>query len=112
MGGGIAGAINYLTLAPTRDLTQARLAIGSDTYISGDLRFGRAAGRHQMIAAATGLFSEGWRDHNERKVGNAFFKDVVRMGQASALAVGPSTASSASDAVSINVTTWRVAARD
>jgi iron complex outermembrane receptor protein len=83
--GGIAGALNYLTLAPRGDETRVRASLGSDTYAAGDFRFGRSAGRHQFLAAGTGLYSDGWRDHNERTVANLFAKNVGRVGTSSAL---------------------------
>jgi outer membrane receptor protein involved in Fe transport len=83
--GGIAGAINYLTLSPSGNDARARASVGSDTFLNGDLRLGRAAGRHQFLVALNGTYSEGWREQNDRKIANVFAKDTVRLGSSAAL---------------------------
>lgn len=76
--GGLAGAVNYITLSPDSDASHASLRLGSDQYRRAQALYSQA-GDHSggIVASVTHERADGWRANNERDGSQVFVKGIV-----------------------------------
>lgn len=79
--GGLAGAVNYISLDPGSDASHLSLRLGSDDYRRAQALYGRAnddgAG---VVAGVTHEKADGWRENNARESTQLFAKGVLPLG--------------------------------
>ena len=84
--GGLAGAVNYLSLDPASDASHVSLRVGSDDYRRARGVFThQATGGAGVVASVSHESADGWRENNQRDTTQVFAKGVLPVGEAATL---------------------------
>ncbi|PJK13836.1 hypothetical protein CO613_08865 [Lysobacteraceae bacterium NML07-0707] len=80
--GGLAGAVNYISIDPESDASHVSLRLGSENYRRGQVLFTRAGeNRSGLVLSATHERADGWRDNNARESTQLFAKGILPLGE-------------------------------
>ena len=79
--GGLAGAVNYLSLDPGSDASHLSLRFGSERYRRAQALYTRAGeGGAGVVASVSHERADGWRENNARESTQLFAKGVLPLG--------------------------------
>lgn len=80
--GGLAGAVNYISLDPGSDASHVSLRFGSDNYRRTRVLFTHEADSGAgVVVSASHEKADGWRDNNARETSQLFAKGVLPLGE-------------------------------
>ncbi|MGO1893847.1 MAG: TonB-dependent receptor [Luteimonas sp.] len=87
--GGLAGAVNYLSLSPDSDSSHISLRVGSDAYRRLKALYARPGEREGsgVVFSASHEKADGWRENNQRETSQLFAKGVLPLTDALDLTV-------------------------